>query len=320
LLLKEYDDSYEKDVLDLFEDVFSRKLSRDYWKWRLNEYGKSIRYIMIDEKKVVGHYVVHPIPLDVFGEKIKALFSMSVMTHPKFRGRGIFPSLAKEIYKKAFSAGYEIIFGFPNKNSAFHHFNKLGWKNYGKIPEYTKRIEPSLFIEKKGKCVIKEITPDDKIIDVIWNENKENYSIIVPRTSKYIKWRFFLQPTQIFPNLSNSFYKIFVVMKNEIPKAYFILKYFNFKKSHIVDLFGDLDNDVLYSIISYALQFSLEQKSDYLSFSPGNINSIEIQKICNALGFSKSESTAYFGTKILSLESDFSLNEWYLTMSDSDIF
>jgi len=275
---------------------------------------------MVDEKKVVGHYVVHPIPLDVFGEKVKALFSMSVMTHPKFRGQGIFPSLSMEIYKKATSLGYEIIFGFPNETSSSHHFNKLGWKKYGRIPEYTKKIESSLFIEKNSKCDIKEITPDDKIIDVIWNENKKNYSIIVPRTSTYIKWRFFSQPKEIFPNLTDSFYKIFVVIKNEVPKAYFILKYFNSEKSHIVDLFGDLNEDVLNSIVNHALDFSRECKSDYLSFWPGRIDDVKIKKICNNLGFFKNESSAYFGVKHLSHEDSNRLTDWHITMSDSDIF
>jgi len=31
LFIKEYDDSYKKEVLDLFEDVFSRRLSEEYW-------------------------------------------------------------------------------------------------------------------------------------------------------------------------------------------------------------------------------------------------------------------------------------------------
>ena len=154
---------------------------------------------MIEEEKVIGHYVVHPIPLEIFGEKTKALFSMSVMTHPEFRGKGIFSSLATEVYKKAISLGYEIIFGFPNDNSASIHFDKLGWKNHGKITEYVKNIQTANVRNIQTANVrnieyeVVEIEPNDQMIEEIWNENKEKFPIIVPRTSAYIRWRFFSQ-------------------------------------------------------------------------------------------------------------------------------
>ncbi len=318
MIIKEYENKYEKEVLDLFETVFSRKISKDYWSWRLNKYGNPIRYIMIDKEKVIGHYVVHPIPLEIFGRKTKALFSMSVMTHPEFRGKGVFSSLATEVYKKAISLGYRIVFGFPNINSASIHFNKLGWKNHGKITEYLRNTQTEN-VRKIGYDIV-EIKPDDQRIEQIWNENKKKYPIIVPRTSEYIKWRYFSQSNQISTNNSNLFYRLFIVKKNNIPKAYFILKYFNSEKAHIVDLFGDINGEVLYSIINHALEFSRELKTKYLSFWPGRINDREMQNICNDLGFVKCESTAYFGTKNLFQNKGVNSNDWHLTMSDSDIF
>jgi len=273
---------------------------------------------MINKKKVVGHYVVHPIPLEMFGEKTKALFSMSVMTHPEFQGRGIFTSLATEVYKKAISLGYEMLFGFPNANSASIHFNKLGWENNGKIIEYFKKTQAEDV--KKNTCDIVEVKSDDKRIDLIWDENKKKYPIIVPRTSAYLKWRFFSQLEQSSTNNSNSFYKLFIVIKNKLPKAYFILKFFNSEKSHIVDMFGDEDREILHSILNFALEFSKEQKSKYLSFWTGKIQNSEIQKICKDEGFLKGESSSYFGTKNLLSKKNVNQNDWHVTMSDSDIF
>lgn len=318
MFIKEYEKKYERQVLDLFETVFTKKISEDYWLWRLNEYGDPIRYIMVEEGNVVGHYVVHPIPVEMFGSKTKALFSMSVMTHPEFRGKGIFSLLATEVYKKAISLGYRIVFGFPNMNSASIHFDKLGWKNHGKITEYVKNIQTEKI--RKIEYDIDEIKPDNQMIEQIWNENKKKFPIIIPRTSAYIKWRFFSQSNQIDANNSNSFYKLFIVKKNNIPKAYFILKYFNSEKAHIVDLFGDINDEVFYSIINYALEFSRELKTKYLSFWSGRINDQKMQNVCNNLGFRKYESSAYFGTKNLFPNTSMNSNDWHLTMSDSDIF
>jgi len=324
LFIKEYEKKYEKKVLDLFETVFTKKISENYWSWRLNEFGDSIRYIMIEEEKVIGHYVVHPIPLEIFGKKTKALFSMSVMTHPEFRGKGVFSLLATEVYKKAISLGYEIIFGFPNVNSASIHFDKLKWKNHGKITEYVKNIQTDNVKNiqtdnvKNIEYDIVETEPNNQMIEEIWNKNKEKFPIIVPRTSAYIKWRFFSQLNQSSEN--NSFYKLFIVKKNNIPKAYFILKYFNSEKVHIVEFFGDITGEVFYSIINYASEFSKKIKIKYLSFWLGKIKNKEIENICNNFGFIKCESTAYFGIKNLIPNNSVNANNWHLTMSDSDIF
>ena len=131
----------KKIVMDLFEKVFKKKINEEFWKWRYAAFGKPIAGLLWDEKKLVGHYMLSPIPMKIDDHMENALLAMSVMIDPDYHGKGIyFGPLAKFTYDAAINEGYNMIFAFPNEKSYKIHFGPLGWNDFGRIREYKKQI------------------------------------------------------------------------------------------------------------------------------------------------------------------------------------
>ena len=92
--------------MDLFQKVFKKKISEEFWKWRYGVFGKPIAGLLWDEKKLVGHYMLSPIPMKIDEHIENALLAMSVMIDPDYQGKGsliddsltsFMPSKIKEI-------------------------------------------------------------------------------------------------------------------------------------------------------------------------------------------------------------------------------
>lgn len=72
-------------------------------------------------------YAIFPAECVVDGTKTLCAQSGDTMTHPKYRGNGLFTALAKMTYLEARLAGIKFIFGFPNENSYYGFKTKLAW-------------------------------------------------------------------------------------------------------------------------------------------------------------------------------------------------
>lgn len=102
-----------------------RHFSQDRFKhWYVeNPYGKAISFNAYDGEKMVAHYVCIPKKLSIEGRVVDGILSMATVTHPNYRGRGLFKTLAKMTYDHARDNGYEFVIGVANANS-FHGFMK----------------------------------------------------------------------------------------------------------------------------------------------------------------------------------------------------
>jgi GNAT superfamily N-acetyltransferase len=325
LFIEEYKDEHKKDVFKLFEKVFGKKMTDEYWDWRYNneEFGKPIRYLMWDKQKLVGHYVVHPIPLKISQDIEKNLFSLSVMTDPNYRGKGIFPKLAKIIYENAGRLGYKLVIGFPNTKSYKIHFEKIDWVNFGNMIEFYKNIDSLISISNNTKITISQIYEFDERINQIWLKNKDNFKFLIPRTKEYLDWRFSKYPKFQFENYPQTEYFKFLIENNSEPTAYFIFKKFGKDIGHIVDFFGDLNQNIFKKMVEFVINFSYDKKINQLScWIPFKLKD-DVNLIFNQLGFQQKSSETYFGIHFLTKELDKDVikkEKWFLTMSDSDVF
>lgn len=323
MIITQFQENDKKQVLDLFERVFKKRITEDFWKWRYDNFGHSIRYLMKQDHLVIGHYVVHPIPFHTKKGTDMALFSMSVMSDSHFSGHNIFAKLAREVYKKSTELGYKLVYGFPNKNSAEIHFNKLGWKNFGNRLEYKKAVEdkPDSF---SNDFKIQRIFHFSDTFDSLWEKNKTDYKFIVPRTSNYLKWRFESCPQQKFLNYTNEKYYYYLVEDLSEVVAYFVLKKFGKEKVHLVDYCGLITRKIMKTILNYGLKFAThENVSEFSLWENQYFNYLEFEKIYDELKFERITTDSYFGFKLLdhSLDAEISNEQnWFITMSDSDVY
>lgn len=79
MIICEYRNQNREKCLELFEKVYQRKLTKQFWDWRYSKLGRPIRYLAWEEDQIVGHYVVHPIPFKIFDHIENILFSMTVI-------------------------------------------------------------------------------------------------------------------------------------------------------------------------------------------------------------------------------------------------
>lgn len=124
--------TYKVAILELFEKTFSRKLSELEWEWAYikNPNGSPVVSLYFDEDKLVGHYAIIPIKLKLSSPIIKPVLaglSMTTMVDSRYRRYGFFIQQANEVFLKAKSLGYCLVYGFPNKKSAPGFVKRLGW-------------------------------------------------------------------------------------------------------------------------------------------------------------------------------------------------
>ena len=87
-----------------------------YW-YAQNPRGAVVSYNAFDGNKMVAHYACIPTEMLIEGRVVKGLLSMATVTHPDYRGRGLFKTLAKMTYDYAKETGYEYVIGVANANS-----------------------------------------------------------------------------------------------------------------------------------------------------------------------------------------------------------
>ena len=122
-------------IAELFETVFglSRSVAHTTWKFDQNPAGPPVVVVAEDGDRIVGQYALWPTPLRLGGTSVLGAQSLETMTHPDYRGQGMFTVLANESFIAAADRGVEVLYGFPNSNS-FHGFvRRLNWDHTGDV-------------------------------------------------------------------------------------------------------------------------------------------------------------------------------------------
>lgn len=119
--------------------VFTKE---EFRHWYIdNPSGRAISFNAFDGDKMVAHYVCIIKKMLIGGRVVNGILSMATVTHPDYRGRGLFKTLAKMTYDCARDNGYEFVIGVANANSfpgfmkyfPFHFIGRLDFKvGYGK--------------------------------------------------------------------------------------------------------------------------------------------------------------------------------------------
>ena len=318
-ICRDYKSGDEYQILALFQKAFGKEIDIAFWRWRFaqNPSGKGIIKLLFDEKKLIGHYAVIPVNVQVEDKLVKAVLSMTTMTHPDYRGQGIFTYLAEETYGLCKKKGFLFVYGFPNKNSYYGFTSKLGWQGQGKMTLLQKELEPKAKKDLSTREV-KQIEHFDNGIDSLWNKVKRNHTVIVQRTQEFLNWRFARNP--------NVDYRKYLISSNSGDiEGYIVLKIYvagDMTIGHIVDILSVADEEVVKILLQHSYNYFLEQGVSYIScWIPRNSY---YYGLLEKEGFTTKETETYFGIKILendaSLESVSQHSNWFLTMGDSDVF
>ena len=137
------------DDLDLIRELFcavrghSRPAAYDRWRYLDSPYGPTPGALAVEGGRAVGFYPVWPAPLRIDREIVPGAQAMDIMTHPDFRGQGVFVAMAEAVFQIAAARGIRLLYGFPNAASYPGHVRRSGWTHAGDIPHWVRPIRPS---------------------------------------------------------------------------------------------------------------------------------------------------------------------------------
>ncbi len=191
------------------------------WLHQQNLTNSHTIYYAIHNSTVAAIYTAMPVFFNINRHKAIALQSIDTITDANHRGKGLFPKLATKLYDDAEANGLELVYGFPNENSAPGFFKKLQWVSFGEAPFMLKPLSFRYFINKffkKNKLtapnnehhfyslpgvknigkntVIRELEDFKNDYDEIWNKVAMNIKVSVDRSAVYMNWRYVNKPTE----------------------------------------------------------------------------------------------------------------------------
>lgn len=179
--------NYKEDVSQIVE-LLRTSLSENHtkenflWKHYYNPFGRSYGRVACDHEKIVG---VRMFMFWVFvkqEKKLKALRPVDTITHPDYRGKGIFKKLTLDGLREC-SGRFDLVFNTPNKDS-YPGYIKMGWKKYSENLYYRAALIIP-FIQKKNACKFIHL---HEIEDPYLTLDQRYYQTL--KSSSYIQWRY----------------------------------------------------------------------------------------------------------------------------------
>lgn len=285
----------------LFDATFHRSLEPGFLQWRYADgpIEDVLVAIEVAEGEIAASYSLCPLELVVKGQKHAAALSMTTMTHPRYQGLGLFTKLANELYS-SLSDRYSMVFGFPNPASHPIFVSKLRWQTIYEIPTFVLRPQSGRVSPK----VIVSRGLDEQFSEPNWLDA----FIHTARTPEYITWRFFENPTNQ--------YEIIKISNDSKVGSYAVVKEYQGGLDLVDFIPASLSDaeELLDHIAAVCLEKGLIQINAWQPVhSPFRL-------LFERRGFVNQSPVTYFGALPIDQADSLNWGNWYIQMSDSDVF
>jgi len=196
--IRKFQENDEKKVLELWKLTFDQEMNQALWRWKYfdNPYPQALLLCESENEEILALYGGIPFKGSRNGKAVVIVQLMDIMSHPDFRGKGLFARTGKaffEIFCNKNSA--EILYGFPGK----FHF-ELGKRILGYAPLENRvtylKGDTSVLASKKPPSLlsIKQIENPGEQFDRLWEKCSIDYPYAVVRRSEFLRWRFCRHP------------------------------------------------------------------------------------------------------------------------------
>lgn len=294
------------DLTGLFHDSFGTAVSQQALQWRYlcNPIKDLLASVWIENNLLAANYSASPCLLRIKGNAYKTGLSVTTMTHPDFRGRGLFPLLANELYAYMHSLGYLMVWGFPNRNSHPIFRDYLGWKDIYTIPMMRLPLA-----SVKGNHRLYNFD-DNFDLDYLPPVGSDHL-IHIQKDKSYLRWRYKDNPRGPYRNS--------IVRMGDNVSSFCISKPY-LDGLDMVDIqVRDLDEGeyLLRQVISLAVNSGCK----YINCWAPEHHFIHL--LCWKLGFRPSSTGTHFAFKSFSPDFNGMLENyenWFIQMGDSDVY
>lgn len=298
------------EIIALYESVFQRKVTKEWWKWRFINNPIDKRHVAVARHGhiIASHYAISPIKLKMGSEKKLFALSMSTMTHKNYQGHGLFPQTAEFLYENLSTSGYSGVIGFPNANSHRTFIEKLGWSDIMLQPTVSLSLEK---LERPEKTLGLSILPVSneltKMVDS--EEGHEQCQIGICEEANFMNWRYSVE--------SGNEYFFVNDEETQFDKPIIIFK---FHKHDCIDIV--FSKNLTLDFVSRALFQVADhfQVSNLKIMTWQNIHSDGF-RLWEKLGARVSEPLTYFAGREFTTETGlFNAKNWKMDMALSDVY
>ena len=301
-----------KEFSDLYYLCFKQPMNESeiVWRYLYNPNHGLFCCFAIDDGKLIANYSVSPIKVVLNGKIYDAVQSLNTMTHPDYKGKGLFVELAKTVYNYCAKKGYAGVIGFPNNVSNRTFVNKLNWSDIVALPTLVCNIADYSHINLTTGDSIE--LDNEFLYDYDDLYSKNNNSIY--KSTKYLRWRYFENPTNEYKN--------FVIVHNNIVEAYMIIKKYKDDFYNIVDYYDNGDINKFSHLYTNIKKYILENGGKYVSIweQLGSQEHLYLEKE----RFTNSTPITYFGGTLFQNDIDeneyFCANKWKIGMCDDNVY
>ena len=136
--IRPFDSSDVDDIVLLLNNEYKADFTRDWWKWKYEENPSGFRgsegdiFVAESEGKVVAHYAILPERFRFHSKILDVAQAVDAVTHPAYRGMGLFSTLAKKVLSEA-KERYRFVYAFPSEG-AYRGQLKLGFHDLSPLP------------------------------------------------------------------------------------------------------------------------------------------------------------------------------------------
>lgn len=259
-------------------------------------------------QEIIASYSAFPLKLSYKDLDVESVLSMTTMTDPNHKGRGLFTKLATELYFYLANKGVPVVFGFPNEQSQPIFINKLFWDHVQSIPTYvvTKNTLTSLENINIGKVI------RDDGFDLDYSLTQKYDLVYVKKNKEYLIWRYKKNPINKYRN--------YTLPESGVVTSYIIIKKY-LGSIDIIDIQVASLSEAELLLAHIVRVFKKSNAEKMYCWVPEHHF---IYDVIKKYGFFDSGQKTNFGLRILintELPCNFKLyNSWYLQMGDSDVY
>jgi GNAT superfamily N-acetyltransferase len=195
-------------VAELYFLCFGVRPPPTYIRWRYLETPTGLTPTMLafDQGICVGCYALWPTGLLLDGRPISGGQAIDSMTHPDYRGRGLFVEVAEHCYDDLRKLGYQVLYGFPNDAAYSVRVRRLNWHHVTDIHHWARPLwllDPpqvggliaaaSLLWPLPAAASglrIETVRPDSEAIAVLLDSAETKSICRVQRSAEWLAWRY----------------------------------------------------------------------------------------------------------------------------------
>jgi hypothetical protein len=197
------------------------------WLYDKNPGGRALEFIARNREIVTGHIALVPLRYKTADGTAMGSMAINAITHPDFRGRGIFIVLHDLGFKEVAAKNIPFTFGYANLNSEKGCLRHLGYRELTRIPLWILPFNvPKILASQSAKqragwrlaargaqplsrfwrtlrrprrsdsIAIEKITEFGPDFDDLWAPASNTAENILIRDRAFLNWRFIQAPTR----------------------------------------------------------------------------------------------------------------------------